>query len=90
MVEIEIESLFINACITIFSLAILILSFVSYKKYKNIKLVFITTAFFIFFMKGIIISLGLFFIEFSILTKSTYFGLFDVLILVFVFVSTLK
>ena len=86
----EIESIFINACITILSLAILILSFVSYKKYKNVKLMFVTAAFFVFLIKGILLSLGLFYLEIMDFNTSPYFGLFDVIILALLFISTLK
>ena len=86
----EVESIFINACITIFSLAILLLSFVSYKKYKNTKLLFITAAFFVFLMKGLLLSLSIFVSELEGIHTSPYFGLFDVFILALLFISTIK
>ncbi len=86
----EIESIFINSCITILSLSILILSFASYKKYKNVKLLFVTTAFLIFLIKGIILSISLFNTDLSVISNSPFFGLFDVVILSLLFISTLK
>lgn len=86
----EIESIFINVCITFLSLAILLLSIASYKKFKNVKLIFVTSAFFIFLIKGLMLSLGLFLNDFSPIISSPYFGLFDVIILSLLFVSTLK
>ena len=84
----EIEGIVLNACITIFSLGMLIVSLLSFKKYKNVKLIFVSLAFLVFLIKGLIQSFGLFYGE--IITSSTYFGLFDLVILILLFIATLK
>ena len=86
----DIQSIFINASITVLSLGIVILSLVSYRKSKNVKLIFVTTAFLLFLMKGILLSLGLFHDIVGNISSNSYFGLIDVIILLLLFVSTLK
>ena len=89
----QIEVIAISAGITIFSLGLLIVSLVSYKKYKNSKLLFITLVFFVLLIKGILFSVSLFFPELSMINSllfSIYGGLFDLTILVLLFIATLK
>ena len=90
MIIMEIQNIFFYAFVTIFSLGLTILSILSYKKYHNQKLIFISIAFIIFLIKGIILSLSLFENEVLELIINSYSGLFDVLILLFLFIATLK
>jgi len=85
-----IEDIAINSCITIFSLGMLVVSLLSYRKYKNNKLIFVSSAFLLFLMKGILLSLSLFYEEIIEITSSTYMGLFDLMILILLFIATLK
>ena len=73
-----------------FSLGLLIVSLASYRKYKNTKLLFITAVFVLFFIKAIIISLGLFDEEIYSLLSNSYFRLFDLAILMTLFMASLK
>ena len=86
----EIESIIINACITIFSLGLLIVSLMSYRKYKNAKLLFVSIVFLVFFVKGIVFSLSLFSVQFGDIASNPYIGLFDLTVLVLLFMATLK
>ena len=86
----EFESIIIDACITVFSLGLLIVSLLSYRKYKNVKLLFVSIVFFVFFVKGIVFSLGLFNNQFAGILSNPYIGLFDLLVLVLLFMATLK
>jgi len=86
----EIVSIVIDACITVFALGLLLVSLLSYRKYKNAKLLFVSLIFFVFFVKGIILSLGLFNEQLSSLSSNPYTGLFDLAVLVLLFVATLK
>jgi hypothetical protein len=86
----EIVSIVIDACITIFALGLLLISLLSYRKYKNVKLLVVSLIFFVFFVKGIIFSLGLFNEQLSGLISNPYTGLFDLMVLVLLFVATLK
>jgi hypothetical protein len=84
----EIEGVILSASITIFSLGLFIISLVSYIKYKNRKLFFVSAAFFFFLVKGITLSANVFFEEFT--TTMFFLCVFDLVILILLFVSTLK
>jgi hypothetical protein len=86
----EIVSIVIDAGITIFALGLLIVSLFSYRKYKNVKLLFVGFVFLIFFVKGIILSFNLFNNQLADIISNPYFGLFDFIILILLFVATLK
>jgi hypothetical protein len=88
--EIGFGYIFVSAGITILSLGIVILSLMSYKDQRNSKLLFITFAFLVFLIKGLVMSLSLFFTELTSLTTSIYFIGLDVVTLFIFFVSTLK
>ena len=86
----EIESVIIDACITIFALGLFIVSLLSYRKYKNVKLIFVSLVFFVFLIKGILLSISLFNEQLAGLTSIPYFRLFDLLVLILLFIATLK
>lgn len=89
----EIETIAINASITIFSLGLLIISLISYKKYKNQKLIFITLILIVLLVKGILLSITLFNQEISSINQilyGPYIGFFDLIILILLFLATLK
>ncbi len=86
----EVETIFINACITMFSIGIVTLSLINYKKTKNTKILFVSFAFFLFFIKGMLLSIVLFYHELESITNNKYFGLFDALLVFLLFISTLK
>lgn len=86
----EISEIVISAFITIFSIGLLAVSLASFKKYKNMKLLFVSLVFFVFLIKGILLSIGLFYEDITTILSSTYIGLFDLIILVLLFIATLK
>ena len=86
----EIVSIIIDACITIFALGLFIVSALSYRKYKNKKLIFVSLIFLVFLIKGIMLSLSLFNLQMVSINNNPYIGLFDFLILVLLFIATLK
>jgi len=86
----EIESIIIDASITIFALGLFIVSLLSYKKYKNGKLLFVSLVFFVFLVKGILLSFGLFNEQLAGMISNPYVGLFDLIVLVLLFIATLK
>ena len=86
----EIENIVLSAFITIFSVGLLTISFASYKKYKNLKLLFVSFVFLVFLIKGILLSSSLFFSNITIFNSILYTGLFDLIILVLLFLATLK
>jgi hypothetical protein len=86
----ETFDIFIGAGITIFSLALLIISLLSYHKYKNSKLFFISLVLLILFVRGVLLSLSLFNEQISEITSSSSIWLFDLLILVILYITSLK
>ena len=90
---VAVEQIIISACITIFSLGLLVVSLASYKKYKNTKLVVVSLVFLVFFVKGLLMSLQIFFSHISLfdtIFSGSYSGIFDLCILVLLFIATLK
>jgi len=83
------ESIAINGFLTVFSLGLLIISLISYKKSRNTKLVFVSMVFFVFFIKSIVLSIGIFY-EIDYLKINPFFGFFDLTILILLFIATLK
>ncbi len=86
----EIQDIVISAFITIFSVGLLAISLASYKKYKNIKLLFVSLVFLVLLIKGILLSLGLFYEDLIMVNSMPYSGLFDLMILILLFIATLK
>ena len=86
----EITQIIIYSCITVFSLGMFLVSLLSYKKYRNQKLLFISTAFFLFLMKGILLSLPLFIDGIKGMYPDAYREVFDLAILILLFAATLK
>jgi hypothetical protein len=86
----EIENIIISAFVTIFSIGLLVVSLASYRKYKNMKLLFVSIVFLIFFIKGILFSLGLFYEDLLSYVSIPYTGMFDLIILILLFLATLK
>lgn len=86
----EIQDIIISAFITIFSIGLLVISLASYKKYKNLKLLFVSLVFLIFFIKGIILSISLFVKDITWIHSINFIGLFDLIILILLFIATLK
>lgn len=83
----EIETV-ISASLTVLSIGLLTISLISYFKYRNSKLLFVSLVFLFFLLKGIILTINIFIVELSNLLN--IFGVFDVLILVILFASTFK
>jgi hypothetical protein len=80
----------VSASITIFSFVLLVISALSYWRYRNIKVLFIAAITILFLIRGIIFSLSLFPTTIGSLTSSTLFWLFDVVILLFLYMTALK
>ncbi|MCX6665602.1 MAG: hypothetical protein NT038_06020 [Euryarchaeota archaeon] len=80
----------LSASITVVSLGMFMVSILSYKKFKNMKLLFVSLAFFVFFLKGFIESLSLFTKDLAVIDSSVSLKLFDLFVLILLFVATLK
>jgi hypothetical protein len=69
---------------------LLAVSLASYRKYKNLKLLFVSLVFLVLLTKGVLMSVGLFTEEFAALNSMPYTGLLDLIILILLFLATLK
>jgi len=69
---------------------LLVVSLSSYKKYKNPKLLFVSIVFLIFLIKGLLMSIGMFYTDISLLQTISRTGLFDLIVLILLFMATLK
>jgi hypothetical protein len=83
----NIETIFIYSIVTILSLILLALTFFSYRRYKNVKLLFISSVFFFLFLRGILLSLSLFYEQIADFTSSAYVWLFDLIVLILLYVA---
>jgi hypothetical protein len=86
----EIWNIILHAAITVLSLGMFLVSLMSYRRYKNLKLGFVSLAFLFFFIKGLFQSLGLFYDELTVMHTSIYLGVFDLIILIFLYIATVK
>jgi hypothetical protein len=86
----SILDLFIGASITVISLGLFVLSVRGYFKRKNTKMIFVSLVFLIFLIKGIVLSIGIFSSEIIVLNVSINLWIFDLLILVLLYVTSLK
>ncbi|MFH1100678.1 MAG: hypothetical protein V1726_01400 [Methanobacteriota archaeon] len=88
-----IEQVILSAGVTIFSLGLLIVSLASYWRFRNVKLLVISFVFVVFLVKGVLMSLQVFTTGSSfasMVLSGSYSGVLDVVVLVLLFVATLK
>ncbi|MEW5760940.1 MAG: hypothetical protein AB1779_09260 [Candidatus Thermoplasmatota archaeon] len=76
--------------ITIFAATLLIISYISYKRTANRKLLYVSLAFFVFFIKGLILSFSLYYPKILRIEADLYTILPDILILAFLYLSIMR
>jgi hypothetical protein len=86
----EIMYILLSAGITIFSLNLLIVSLLSYRRYRGIKLLFLSVVFLLFFFRGIILSYNVFSGNVGDQNAFLYLWVLDLIILVFLYITSLK
>jgi hypothetical protein len=86
----QVEVIILGAAITIVSFNLLLVSLLSYWKYRNIKLLFTSIIFFLFLLKGMLLSLSLFYELLMPLQSFLYLWVFDLVILVLLYITSLK
>ena len=86
----EVEGIIIGAAISINAVILVVTTLLSYRKYKNVKLLFIFVAFLFFLIRGVLFSIGLFYEPFRFFTTTYYLLIFDVIILNTLYLSALK
>jgi hypothetical protein len=87
---VEIDGIIIYAFITIFSFGLLVISAISYHKYKTSKLVFISFVFLVIFIKSLFLSSTIFNPFSQNILSNPLFSMFDLAVLVLLFLATLK
>jgi len=82
----------ISAFITIFSCGLFLVSLLSYRRHRSNKLLLISIVFLLFLIKGLILSIGLFYEQeiFAILSSLIFIGVFDFFVLLLLFLATLR
>jgi hypothetical protein len=83
----EIWFVLIIALITILSLILLTLTLLSYRKYKNKKLFFVSLVFLVLFIRGLLLSISIFNEEIIEITSNSYIWIFDLIILVLLYAA---
>lgn len=86
----ETVNIIIAASVTVFSLGLLIISLISYNRSKNLKLLFVSLVFLILLIRGFLLSFNLFTEDFGTFVTMPFAGFLDLLILIFLFIATLK
>jgi len=89
MDSMSLANIIIVGVTTVFSFGLLIISFISYRRSKNKKILFVNLVLLLFFIKNLLLSYNLF--AMLIQNNSLIFVLeiFDLFILVFLFVAVL-
>ena len=88
--QFEIGLLVISAAISICSLVLLLTAVLSYQKYKNKKLRFVVLVFLFFLIRGLLLSIGLFYEPLAPIATSYYTWLIDLVILNLLYLASLK
>jgi len=83
----EIEIILLFAGITILSLILLTVTLYSFKKTRNNKLIFVSLIFLFLFVRGFLLSFGLFNDQIASLTSSDYIWVFDLITLILLYVA---
>lgn len=81
---------FLIAWVTVFSLALFIIGYVSYRRTGHPKLLAVSIAFLLFFIKGVVMALGLYFPGIVNVTTELESILLDVVILLTLYYATVR
>jgi hypothetical protein len=81
---------FLRAWIMVFALILFIVSMVAYRRTKSKRVLIVSIAFGIFFVKGIVLSLGLLYPDIESINSGGLGDFLDVLILALLAISILK
>ncbi len=82
--------LFILSIIIVISFGLLVLSLFAYRKNKNLKMLFISFVFLVFFIKVVLYNISLFVTEINIFDSMISIWIFDLVILVLLYVASMK
>jgi hypothetical protein len=86
----EMEEIIIFSGITIISFILMIIALLSYRHYRSKKLMLLGFGFLFFFIRGVLLSLSLFNSQIQEFTTSNYIWVFDLIILLILYITSLK
>jgi hypothetical protein len=86
----ESEYVIISGAITIVALILLSISIVSYKRYRNKKLLFVITVFLFFLIRGVLLSIGSLYDPLGPIASSHYMWIFDLIILTMLYLAAFQ
>ena len=86
----QIELILLSAGITILSFNLLVVSLLSFKKYLNIKLLLVSIVFLLFFIRGLHLSIRIFYDEIFDINSIVFIWLFDLIMLIFLYITSIK
>ena len=81
----NIDIILIFSLITILSISLFIVTFLSYYKHKKTKLLMISFVFLFLFVRGLLLSLSIFYEQIDALISSNYIWIFDLIILILLY-----
>jgi len=84
------EAMIIYGFLTVFSIGLFIISFLSFLKSHNKKLLLVTGVFFLFIIKGLLLSISLFIEIPTEIISIQILSIFDLMVLLLLFMATLK
>jgi len=87
VIKMDIQIILIIAMITVISFVLLFATLIGYWKYKNKKLLFISLVFLFIFIRGLLLSLNIFYEDFESIVSSGYIWLFDLVVLIFLYAA---
>jgi hypothetical protein len=82
--------LLILSIVIVISFGLLVLSLFAYKKNKNLKMLFISFVFLVFFVKVVLYNISLFVQEINIFDSMINIWVFDLVILVLLYIASMK
>ena len=90
MLDGALETTIIYGFLTVFSIGLMVISILSYRKSQNKKILFVSLIFIMFIIKGVLLSLSLLNPDLQYLISIPFFALLDLIILSFLFIAVLK
>jgi len=86
----EIVQIIVSGGITIVSFILLITTVHSYRIYRNTKLLFVLGVFLFLLLRGVLLSLGLFYTQLTPVASSYYLWVVDLVVLTLLYLAALK
>lgn len=90
MVGIEIGFIILGAAITIVALILLTISLISYRRYRNKKLLFVVIVFLFFLIRGVLLSASIFYEPLQPIVTSYYLWIIDLIVLTLLYLAALQ